>query len=207
MKLGKLMAIIRDVEVEDVVSIVEVLIDEGITYIEVSLSDEEKGLECIEALSKNFEGNILKLGVGTVIDEEQLEKSVKAGAKYIITPGWNKELIKKALDKDLIVYPGVFSPGEIAEAIAMKIEYLKLFPINSLNESYLKALRGPFPNAKFIGVGGITVDNIEYYQKLGVFHFGIGSDLVPRGATKNDLNKIKQNAREFMKVIEKNGDN
>lgn len=201
MKPDKLLAIIRDVSAEDVVEIVNVLIEEGINDVEVSLSNEKKGLECIKELSKSFDKNILYLGAGTVLTEKQIEQVIDAGGKYIITPGWNKELVKKALDKNLPVYPGVFTPGEIAEAYELGIEYFKVFPINGVNEAYVKALRGPFPSIKLMGVGGITPENIKYYTDLGVEYFGIGSDLVPRGATINDLDKIRVNARDFVNSI------
>ncbi|MDT2681302.1 MULTISPECIES: bifunctional 4-hydroxy-2-oxoglutarate aldolase/2-dehydro-3-deoxy-phosphogluconate aldolase [Enterococcus] len=205
MELSKLIAIIRDVDAVDVIPIVRVLIEEGISTVEVSLSNEEKGLQCIEKLAKSFDKEELFLGAGTVINEKQMEQVVHAGGQYIITPGWNKELVKKALEKQLTVFPGVYSPGEIAEAVELEIDYLKFFPINGVNEDYLKSLRGPFPKINIIGVGGISPMNIPFYQELGIQHFGIGSELVPRGAGQNDLEKIRANAKQFKQAIEKEG--
>ncbi|MFE3572915.1 bifunctional 4-hydroxy-2-oxoglutarate aldolase/2-dehydro-3-deoxy-phosphogluconate aldolase [Lysinibacillus sp. NPDC059133] len=203
MKLDNLMAIIRDVSPNDIVPIVQALLDEGIKNLEVSLSNETLGIGCIENLASHFTPQQIYLGAGTVLNEEQLYSVKNAGVQYIITPGWNKELVKKALKTDLTVYPGVYTPGEIAEALELNIDYLKLFPINGLNENYLKAIRGPFPKVNIMAVGGVTPENIKFYKKLGIHHFGIGSELVPRGATQNDIPVIKSNAKLFISSIKK----
>lgn len=207
MKLDNLMAIVRDVSPKDIVPIAQALIDEGIKNLEVSLSNEKLGIGCIETLASHFTPQQIYLGAGTVVNEEQLYSVKNAGAQYIITPGWNKELVKKVLETDLTVYPGVYTPGEIAEALELNIEYLKLFPINGLNENYIKAIRGPFPNVNIMAVGGVTPENIKFYKKLGIHHFGIGSELVQRGATQNDIPVIKRSAKLFISSIKKANEN
>ena len=201
MRPNKLLAIIRDVLPEDVVPIVQGLIAEGIRDVEVSLSNPEGGLGCLKKLADYFSSEELYLGAGTVLTESQIEQVLAAGGRYIITPGWNKELVKKALAKGVPVYPGVYTPGEIAEAVELGIEYFKIFPINGASDSYLKALRGPFPAIKLMGVGGITPENLGDYYRLSVHYFGIGSDLVPRGATKEDLPQIQKNAQAFVTAL------
>lgn len=110
MKNPKIISIIRDVEPEIVDLIVDVLLDEGINWVEVSLSNEELGLQCIKKLSEKHDFNELKLGVGTVTNCDQVDKAIDAGAKYIITPAWDTQLVRYVKSKDCTIIPGVFSP-------------------------------------------------------------------------------------------------
>lgn len=197
---GTIIAIIRGVEPEDVIDIQEALIEGGIDWVEVSLSDEEKGLQCIEKLHQHF-GESIHLGVGTVTSVDQAERAIEAGANYIITPGWDKELIQGIKKLDAEIFPGVFTPGEVMQALNEGIEVCKLFPANTLGPGYLKNLKGPFPKVQMMAVGGVSLDNILEYFQAGYSSFGIGSDLVPRGATKNDKEAVTKKSRDYMNVL------
>jgi len=204
-KNGTIVAIIRGVDPSEVIDIQEALLEGGVDWVEVSLSEEEKGLECIRRLNKRF-GNEIHLGVGTITTTEQAKKAIEAGAKYIITPGWDKELMKDVKELNVGVLPGVFTPGEIMQALSLGIKVVKLFPANNLGTSYIKNLvKGPFPNLEIMGVGGISLDNIQEYSQAGCMSFGIGSDLVPRGATKADKETIKRNAKKYVSIMNNKG--
>lgn len=199
---GTIIAIIRGVEPTEVIEIQEALLQGGINWVEVSLSEEEQGLQCIQLLSENF-GEKVNLGVGTVTSIEQAKKAIAAGARYIITPGWDRELIRELKELDITIFPGVFTPGEIMQALSEGIEVLKLFPANSLGASYIKNLKGPFPNSHLMAVGGINLENISDYLRAGCSSFAIGSDLVKRGATKEDKEAIKLRAQEYVRALQK----
>jgi 2-dehydro-3-deoxyphosphogluconate aldolase / (4S)-4-hydroxy-2-oxoglutarate aldolase len=197
---GTIVAIIRGVDPSEVIDIQEALLEGGINWVEVSLSEEEQGLECIKMLNERF-GSEINLGVGTVTSIEQAKKAIEAGAKYIITPGWDKELMKDIKALNVEIFPGVFTPGEILQALNLGIKVVKLFPASNLGPSYIKNLKGPFPNIEVMGVGGISLENIQEYYKAGCTSFGIGSDLVPRGATKADKEKIKNTAMKYVSIL------
>lgn len=201
---GTIVAIIRGVEPSEVVDIQEALIEGGVKWVEVSLSEEEKGLECIKRLNERF-GQDIHLGVGTVTSIEQAKKAIEAGAKYIITPGWDRELVKEILKMNIEVFPGVFTPGEVMQALGLGIEVLKLFPADNLGTSYIKNLKGPFPNVHIMAVGGVSLDNILEYERAGCSSFGIGSDLVPRGATKENKEEIKNRAQQYVSKLKNEG--
>lgn len=196
-----IISIIRGIDPNHIVAITEGLIESGITWIEVSLSDEEKGLECIKKISQTF-SNEIHLGVGTVISPAQVDAAIEAGAQYIITPGWDRKLVEYIISKNIKVFPGVFSPGEIMQAVSLGIETVKLFPVNSLDTNYLKNIKGPFPNTKFIAVGGVNKENIIEYKQAEYSYFAIGSELVPRCAIKDNVKTIKQNAETFHRLME-----
>lgn len=208
MKLEKntIISIIRGVEPSNVCDVQEALIAGGITAVEVSLSNEEKGLQCIKALAEKF-GDRIDLGVGTITSKEQAEKAIELGAKYLITPGWDRELIRELQTLDIPIFPGVLTPGEILQAINEGINTVKLFPSDSLGTSYIKnVIKGPFPEVDFMAVGGVTLENITEYQQAGCSSFGIGSDLVPRGATIQDFDRIKNRAEQYVSTLAKGSD-
>ncbi len=179
MKENKLIAIIRDINPDDIIDIAKSLAKHGIKYMEISLSNEANGLECIRRLDAAL-GSEIRLGVGTVCSKAQVDASLSAGATYIITPGWDRELAQYVLEKDVEIYPGVFTPGEIMQAVSMGIETVKLFPAATL---------------------GIDQTNMKAYKDAGCSSFALGSSLIPRGSTKADTATIEANAKEFNQLL------
>lgn len=196
----EIVAIVRGVQPKSVSSVVQVLLEEGITWVEVSLSDEEAGLESIRVLNEEF-GDQLHLGVGTVTRSDQVDHVLSAGAKYIITPGFDRELVQYIRSLDVPVFPGVFSPGEIMQAMNEGVEVFKLFPASTLGTKYIKDLRGPFPNLHFMAVGGVTKENLLDFFQAGCSSVAVGSDLIPRGATKDHLQQIRASARVYQNLL------
>ncbi len=199
---GTIIAIIRGVQATHIRMIAETLLEEGIDWMEVSLSNEEEGLACIKQLASGL-GDQIHLGVGTVITAEQVNRAIDAGAKYIITPGWDRELVQYIRSQKIDILPGVYSPGEVMQAQAEGIETVKLFPAGDLGVTYIKSLRGPFPQLDFLAVGGVNLDNLHELFEAGCSSFSIGSELVPRGATQKDKTLIKQKARLFQEIVSK----
>ncbi len=197
---GQIIAIIRGVAEEQVAFVVEALLQSGIDHAEVSLSNVDEGLACIKKLNAAF-GRNLGLGVGTVTTPELMDRAVQAGAGYIITPAWDDGLARKALNDKLPIFPGVFSPAEVMAALNLGITQLKLFPAAALGARYLKDLRGPFPKAEFIGVGGVNCANLADFWKAGCTRFAVGSDLVPAGSGKDNAAAIAAKAAEYMQII------
>jgi 2-dehydro-3-deoxyphosphogluconate aldolase/(4S)-4-hydroxy-2-oxoglutarate aldolase len=202
---GTIISILRGIQSTHVCSIVEALLEEGIDWVEVSLSNEEEGLACIEQLAKHL-GEQIHLGVGTVIRPEQVNRAMDAGAKYIITPGWDRELVRYVRSQKIEILPGVFSPGEVMQAQAEGIETVKLFPAGNLGGSYIKSLRGPFPQLDFLAVGGVNLDNLNELFEAGCSSFAIGSELVPRGATQKNQKVIREKAHLFQETVTKVGE-
>lgn len=202
MKENTLISIIREVDPSDILAITECLLENGISWLEVSLSDEKKGLACIQKINDKY-GEKVNLGVGTVIKREQVDKALEAGARYIITPGWDRELAEYVLSKDIMIFPGVYSPGEIMQAASLGIQTVKVFPAINLGLDYIKNIRGPFPHTEFMAVGGVNQDNIKDFKKAGYTYFAIGSNLVPQGATKSDLETIAKNASDYVHILDK----
>ncbi|WP_342507456.1 bifunctional 4-hydroxy-2-oxoglutarate aldolase/2-dehydro-3-deoxy-phosphogluconate aldolase [Sporosarcina sp. FSL K6-2383] len=198
---GSIVAILRGIDPEYAVAITEKLVENGITMLEVSLSEEEKALGSIRKISSAFQASVY-LGAGTVVHTHQVDRVLDAGGKYIITPGWDRDLTRYVQSKRVSVIPGVFTPGEIMQAVQEEVEVVKLFPANVLGVSYVKSLQGPFPNVHIMGVGGVDLNNLKDYYEAGCSSFAIGNDLVPRGATTKDLKNIEEKAKRYVELMQ-----
>lgn len=196
----KLMAVIRDIVPEYVVEIVKVLMEEGIHGIEVSLSDPEKGMGCIRMIMKEFGDSDIKLGAGTVTKIEEVKELASLGVRFILTPGYDDKIVLSALDAGMEVLPGVLTPSEVQQAVNRGIHLLKLFPADAFGLSYIKSLKGPFPQTDYMAVGGVNEENIRQFFEAGFIGAAIGNNLVPRKATKKDLEHIRKKAARYKEL-------
>ncbi|MGA9117026.1 MAG: bifunctional 4-hydroxy-2-oxoglutarate aldolase/2-dehydro-3-deoxy-phosphogluconate aldolase [Bacteroidota bacterium] len=107
------------------------------------------------------------LGAGTVLTVEQAKQATGAGARFVVSPGLQAPVVEWCLNAGVPVLPGVLTPTEIAEAAAMGLEAVKLFPVEAAGGvGYLKAVAAPFPRMRFVPTGGITEENLLSYLEL-----------------------------------------
>jgi 2-dehydro-3-deoxyphosphogluconate aldolase/(4S)-4-hydroxy-2-oxoglutarate aldolase len=119
------------------------------------------------------------IGAGTVLSVEQAEKAVAAGARYIVSPGFDPKVVDWCLTHDVAVTPGVATPTEINMALDKGLNILKFFPAEALGGlKTLKALAAPYVSVKFIPTGGINSKNLADYLSLPAVHACGGSWLV-----------------------------
>ncbi len=106
----------------------------------------------------------MNVGAGTVINAEQCERALKAGAKFIVSPGLSEEVAVTCKQKDIPYYPGCVTPTEIMKAISLGITTVKFFPANVYGGlKAMKALSAPFPQIKFIPTGGVNRENLDEF--------------------------------------------
>ena len=118
--------------------------------------------EAIAYACKNYPD--MNVGAGTVINAEQCEKALEAGAKFIVSPGLSVAVAKICKERGVPYYPGCVTPTEIMMALELGITTVKFFPANVYGGlKAMKALAGPFPQIKFIPTGGVDRSNIDEY--------------------------------------------
>ncbi len=144
-----------------------------------------------EAALKNFAKMVelrnesmpgLLLGVGTIKNLQQAEDYMKAGADFLVSPGFVKEVANYAVSKDIFYAPGCMTPSEIIAAENAGIKFIKLFPGNMLGPEFLSGIKDIFPKLLFMPTGGVdtTRENIEGWFKAGVCAVGMGSKLISK---------------------------
>ena len=124
----------------------------------------------------------LLLGVGTIKNLQQAEDYMKAGADFLVSPGFVKEVANYAVSKDIFYAPGCMTPSEIIAAENAGIKFIKLFPGNMLGPEFLSGIKDIFPKLLFMPTGGVdtTRENIEGWFKAGVCAVGMGSKLISK---------------------------
>lgn len=153
--------------------------------------------ESIKILSRELPD--LTLGAGTVLTTEQADAAAAAGAKYIVTPGFNPKVVAHCIAKGIPVTPGVTSPSQIEQALEMGLSVLKFFPAEpSGGAAMLKAFAGPYGNkVSFIPTGGVGVKNLAEYLSCPNVHAVGGSWMVPSDTiAAGDFAKVETLCRE-----------
>lgn len=136
----------------------------GINIMEITFRSNA-AVDSIKAVAK--ERPDVLVGAGTVLKKEQLLLAKEAGAKFIVSPGFDPELVELALKENLLVFPGVVTPTEITAAIKMGLSILKFFPAGNYGGiSTLKSLGAPFSEVKFMPTGGVGPNNLREYLSL-----------------------------------------
>ncbi|MBL7737061.1 MAG: bifunctional 4-hydroxy-2-oxoglutarate aldolase/2-dehydro-3-deoxy-phosphogluconate aldolase [Chitinophagaceae bacterium] len=155
-------------------------------------------------LVRNAEMPGLLLGVGTIKNLQSARDYVDAGADFLVSPGFVKEVAEYAAGKDLLYAPGCMTPGEIIAAENAGMKFIKLFPGNMLGPEFLSGIKDIFPNLLFMPTGGVdtTKENIEGWFKAGVCSVGMGSKLVSKKLMEQkDYATIEQMTRETLETI------
>lgn len=137
------------------------LIEGGIPLAEVMLRNEY-GIEAIRAMKEEYPQ--MCVGAGTVLTSEQLKKAEEAGADFIVAPGFDKEIVKEALELNLPVLPGCMTPTEVNEARKLGLDVFKFFPVRTAGGiDAVAEISGPYEKAEFIVTGGMTMEDIGKY--------------------------------------------
>jgi len=162
------------------VSLAKALYEGGLPCAEVTLRTPQAA-DAIRAIADAMPDMLL--GAGTVLTPAQVDKALDAGAKYIVAPGLNPDVVRYCQSKNVPVLPGVCTPSEVEQGLALGLSALKFFPAEAAGGvNMLKALSGPYGDVKFMPTGGITQNNLKDYLSVkSVFACG-GSWMV-----KDDL--------------------
>jgi 2-dehydro-3-deoxyphosphogluconate aldolase / (4S)-4-hydroxy-2-oxoglutarate aldolase len=181
--------------------IAEALIGAGLPIIEVTMT-VPGAIDVISALARQFGGRVL-IGAGTVIEGVTAERAIDAGAQFIVSPGMVGDVIDAAQRHDVAVLPGALTPTEIIQAVRMGVDLIKIFPAQSVGgPSYIRALRGPFPNIAFVPTGGVTLDNVADFIRAGSAAVGVGGEMIPRDAVeRGDYQRIEHLATQFVAAV------
>jgi 2-dehydro-3-deoxyphosphogluconate aldolase / (4S)-4-hydroxy-2-oxoglutarate aldolase len=161
---------------QQVAGIAEVLLENGIPVVEVTLNTTG-ALESITYLRQRF-GDRMMIGAGTVRTADQFRTAVAAGAQFTVAPNLDLATVEAAHKQDLLHLPGVFTPTEVQQALVADCSMVKLFPSEIVGPRYLKALRAPLDDIDLVPTGGISPDNVAEYIRAGAVAAGIGSALV-----------------------------
>ncbi|RKN85421.1 bifunctional 4-hydroxy-2-oxoglutarate aldolase/2-dehydro-3-deoxy-phosphogluconate aldolase [Paenibacillus ginsengarvi] len=172
----RIIAILRGVKEADIEPLAEALLAGGITVLEITLNTPGAP-DMIRRLQATH-GDRLFIGAGTVLDMDDLQLALDAGASFIVTPNTDEDVIRRCRDQGVPIYPGAMTPSEIVRAWKAGATAVKLFPSASLGLEYIKELQGPLKHIPMVAVGGVNTDNIADFIRTGCHAVGIGSYVI-----------------------------
>ena len=194
----KLVPVIRTSDIGEARRAIEIIGGCGINIFEITLT-----IPNAADLIKELSASRYLIGAGTVLTVEQAESCIEAGAKFIVSPIFNEEIVKFCNEKEVAVMPAGLTPTEIYKAWQSGADCVKIFPCDSMGGAkYLKAIKSVFPQINIMPTGGVSLETIGELLKAGAFAVGVGSDLVDLKAIREDKTQIIiEKSAQFLKII------
>lgn len=191
---------VRADNAEDAVKIVEAVIDGGIKSIELTYS-VPRANDVIADLVATYAGTDVIIGAGTVLEATSARLAIIAGAQFIVSPTFNKEVAKICNLYQIPYIPGVMTPLEAQTAMEYGSELIKLFPGDIAGAAMIKDLKGPFPYINVMPSGGVNESNVAEWFKVGATAVSAGGGVTVPALT-GDFAGVKVNAEKFMRAYE-----
>lgn len=170
-----ILTILRGIQEKDLEPIYQLLIDAKLDTLEITMNTPQA--YTLIAKMRNIAGDKLTLGAGTVLDMNDLDDALNAGASFIVTPNLNEEVISFCVTNHIHVFPGALTPSEVYKAWDLGASMVKLFPASCFGPKYIKDLKGPFDSIDLMAVGGVNAKNIVDYFKAGAAAVAIGGSI------------------------------
>jgi 2-dehydro-3-deoxyphosphogluconate aldolase / (4S)-4-hydroxy-2-oxoglutarate aldolase len=195
-----IIAVIRMTDVQRLRDTIDALVEGGIRILEVTMT-VPGAVDLIRNLSASLPRDLL-LGAGTVLDAETATRVIDAGAAFVVSPVFKRELIERCHQRDVVAMPGCFSPTEILTAWEAGADFVKVFPATALGPTFFKDVKAPLPMVKLIPTGGVTLDNAGDWIRAGASAVGVGTALLDAKAiARGDYAVVRANAERIVASV------
>ena len=196
--MRELIAILRGITPKEACQVAEVLIQNGITTIEIPLNSPH-ALKSIELMVKSFDKEIV-FGAGTVLNKREVKDVYDCGGRLIVSPNCDIDVIKETKSKNLISMPGVFTASECFSALENGADGLKFFPSFLIQPEGFRAIQAVLPkNTRSYAVGGVDNKNFLTWFRAGITGFGLGTSLYQIG---DSVEQISMKAQKLVTAFD-----
>lgn len=178
-----IVGILRNIAFEDFKSVFEICKKVGLTNLEITMNTA--GVEEMISYGVENSNRQMNIGAGTVCNVTELDRALKAGSQFIVTPILSKAVIGKCVEMEIPIFPGAYTPTEIYTAWSWGAKVVKIFPATTLGPSFIKDLKGPLAQIKLLPTGGVNLENIHEFKAAGAVGYGIGSQLFDKKLIAN----------------------
>jgi 2-dehydro-3-deoxyphosphogluconate aldolase/(4S)-4-hydroxy-2-oxoglutarate aldolase len=193
-------AIMRHTEASLAIEAAEALLRGGVDVVEVTMNTAG-ATGMIRQLTKEL-GERMLVGAGTVLSTGAVRQALDAGARFVVAPNTDPQVIALCNQLGVPVVPGALTPTEVVTAWQLGADLVKVFPVSSVGARYIRDLRGPLPEIPLVPTGGITANNVADFVKAGAVAVGAGSDLVDKGVVdRRDFAELERRARAFAEGV------
>jgi 2-dehydro-3-deoxyphosphogluconate aldolase/(4S)-4-hydroxy-2-oxoglutarate aldolase len=181
-------------------AVADALVSGGLDAIEFTMTTPG-ALRTLEEASGRL-GDHVVLGAGTVLDAETARLAIMSGARFIVSPTLDEQVVRMCHRYDVACVPGAFSPSEALRAWEMGADLVKIFPATSLGPSYVKDLLAPLPQLRLIPTGGVSLENVPSFVRAGATAVAVGRSLVdPELVASTQFGKIAEVAGAFREAV------
>jgi 2-dehydro-3-deoxyphosphogluconate aldolase / (4S)-4-hydroxy-2-oxoglutarate aldolase len=195
-----LIAIMRNISMADTEKILPIFSSSELTTVEVTMNSTGCE-EIIKMVADNYSKSI-NVGAGTVLNEDDVHRALSCGAQFIVTPFTDEKIILLCKKKNIPVFPGAFTPTEIATAWNLGADAVKVFPVTTNGPEYIKAVLAPLNHIKLIPTGGVNLNNSVDFMKAGSFGLGMGSPLFVKEYIQNkDWQSLMDHFKELVRIM------
>ena len=186
-------------DAKDAAPLAKALVEGGLPCAEVTFRTAAAE-ESIRIMASEYPD--MFVGAGTVLTIDQVDRAVAAGAKFIVSPGFDPEIVDYCLSKDIPVFPGVITPSEVAQAVKRGLKVVKFFPAEQYGGvATIKAMAAPYVGLKFMPTGGVNAKNLENYLSCDKIVACGGSWMVKGDLVKaGKFDEIKSLTEEAVKL-------
>jgi 2-dehydro-3-deoxyphosphogluconate aldolase / (4S)-4-hydroxy-2-oxoglutarate aldolase len=195
-----LVAIVRTNRSELAARIAEACALGGAAAIEITFT-VPGATSVIEDLAKKYASGEILVGAGTVLDPETARIAILAGAQYIVSPSVSPETARLCNRYQIPYMPGAGTMREIVDAMECGADIVKLFPGETLGPAFVKAVKGPLPQASLMPTGGVAIENVADWIRAGAVAVGVGGSLTA-GAQSGNFQLITDTAKQFIERIQ-----
>jgi 2-dehydro-3-deoxyphosphogluconate aldolase / (4S)-4-hydroxy-2-oxoglutarate aldolase len=196
-----LVPVIRTSNAETAMRAVEAVLEGGIRCVEITMT-VDRAIYALEQVANKYGDKVL-LGAGTVLDAETARSCMLAGANFFVTPSLNLKTIEMAKRYSKAIFPGALTPTEILTAWEAGADAVKVFPCNAVGgPSYIKALKGPFPQIEVVPTGGVNLETMGAFLQAGACAVGVGGELVDaKSCAAENYQIFTERARQFLAAV------
>ncbi|HEY8700505.1 MAG TPA: hypothetical protein VIM08_06000 [Arthrobacter sp.] len=180
--------------------VAEAAIDGGIRAVEVPLT-VPGALGVIERLADKYSDQGIVVGAGTVLDAEAAYASISAGARLLVSPQLNPNMIATGNRYQVVTASGAFTPTEVLNTLEAGADIVKLFPAELGGPAYVKTILAPLPQAPIMPSGGVTPENVRAWFAAGVTAVGVGSFVTKAAQNDGDYRLVARAAEKFLAAI------
>lgn len=196
-----IIAVVRASSGDEARRAVDAICSAGIPIIEITMTVPDAAT-IIQQVTRHCGKSVL-VGAGTVVTAAQAKMCLDSGAEFLVSPGLSQPVLEIAASRGKLAIPGALTPTEVIAALNAAATVIKVFPCGSVGgPKYLKALRAPFPEPRFIPTGGVNLSNAAEFIAAGAFALGVGADLCDIAALRNNQpQKITDAARALVEAV------
>ena len=194
-----LVAVVRADTSDQAARIAEACAAGGVAAVEITFTVPGTA-GVISDLAKQYKKDEILIGAGTVLDPETARIAILSGAQFVVSPALNPAAGTLCNRYQIPYMPGAATPREVIEAMECGADIVKVFPGDTLGPSFVKAIRGPLPQASLMPTGGVDIGNVADWIKAGCVAVGVGGNLTA-SAKSGDYKTITSVAKQFIEKI------